>query len=140
VLAIRVFEQGDLTMTEAELWHMMLLAAEDLSANLETLLAVVFAYLATAHFVGKKLSPFQAGLVSFFFVFAAGTAGFMALVMWRRTAYFMDQLISRFGVESFAPNQLLIVMFAVVLALLVPACVFFMYQSRRHGMPAAAGE
>jgi hypothetical protein len=126
-------------MTEAELWHMMLLAAEDLSANLETLLTVVFAYLATAHFAGKKLSQFQAVLVSVFFVLAAGTAGFMALVMWRRTAYFMGLLISRFHVESFAPNQFLIVLFAMVLALLIPACVYFMYQSRRHGILAADG-
>lgn len=127
-------------MTEAELWHMMLLAIEDLAANLETLLTVVFAYLATAHFVGKKLSRFQAVLVSVFFVIAAGTAGFMALVMWRRATYFVDQLISRFGVESFAPNQFLIVLFAIVLALGVPACVFFMYQSRRHEILATGGD
>lgn len=127
-------------MTEAELWHMMLLAVEDLAANLETLLTVVFAYLATAHFVGKKLSRFQAVLVSVFFVFAAGTAGFMALVMWRRATYFVDQLVGRFGVESFAPNQFLIVLFAIVLALLVPACVFFMYQSRRHEILATDGD
>jgi hypothetical protein len=126
-------------MTEAELWQLMLLAAEDLSANLETMLTVVFAYLATAHFVGKKLSQLQAAMVSVVFVVAAGTAGFMALVMWRRTAYFMDQLISRFGVESFAPNQFLIVVFAIVLALFIPGCVFFMYQSRRHEIRTADG-
>lgn len=118
-------------MTEAELWHMMLLAAEDLSNNLETVLTIVFAYLATAYFVGKKLSRFQAVLVSVFFVFGAGTAGFMALVMWRRTAYFVDQLVSRYGVESFAPNHLLIVLCAMSLALFIPACVFFLYQMRR---------
>jgi hypothetical protein len=119
-------------MTEAELWHMMLLSIEDLSANLETVLTIVFAYLAAAYFVGNKLTRFQAALISFFFVFAAGMAGFMSLVMWRRATYFVDQLVSRFGVESFSPNRPLLVLFAILLALFIPACVFFMYQIRRH--------
>jgi hypothetical protein len=119
-------------MTEAELWHMMLLAIEDLSANFETVLTIVFAYLAAAHFVGKKLSRFQAALISFFFVFAAGVSGFMTLVMWRRATYFIDQLVNRFGVETFAPNLLLMTLFAILLALFIPACVYFMYQVRRQ--------
>lgn len=119
-------------MTEAELWHMMLLSIEDLSANLETVLTIVFAYLAAAYFVGKKLTRFQAALISLFFVVAAGVAGFMALVMWRRATYFLDQLVNRFGVETFAPNRPLIALFAISLALFIPACVFFMYQIRRH--------
>jgi hypothetical protein len=87
-------------MTEAELWHMALLATEDLQAILETLLTVLSAYLAAAYFVGKKLTRFQAALVSSLFVAAAGVAGFMSVVMWRRTVYFLDQLVDRFGVES----------------------------------------
>jgi hypothetical protein len=139
-MTTRVVEQGDLTMTEAELWHMLLLGVEDLVANLETLLTIVFAYLATAYFVGKKLSRFQAALVSFFFVFAAGTTGFMAVVMWRRTTFFADQLVSRFDAEMFAPNDLLIVLFAIVLTLFIPACVYFMYQNRRHETLVSEGE
>jgi len=119
-------------MTEAELWHMALLATEDLQAILETLLTVLSAYLAAAYFVGKKLTRFQAALVSSLFVAAAGVAGFLSVVMWRRTVYFLDQLVDRFGVESFAPNRLLIALFAITLALFVPACVVFMYQIRRH--------
>lgn len=119
-------------MTEAELWHMMLLSVDDLSTNLETVLTIVFAYLAAAHFVGKKLTRFQAALISFFFLFAAGISGFMSLVMWRRATYFMDQLGNRLGVETFAPNRPLIVIFAIMLALFIPACIFFMYQIRRH--------
>ena len=127
-------------MTEAELWHMLLLAVEDLVANLETLLTIVFAYLATAYFVGKKLSRFQAVLVSFFFVFAAGITGFMAVVMWRRTTFFADQLVSRFDAVMFAPNDFLIVLFGIVLALFIPACVYFMYQNRRPETLAGEGK
>ena len=125
-------------MTEAELWHMTLLTVEDMQAIFETLLTIFFAYLAAAYFVGKKLTRFQAALVSSFFVSAAGVSGFMALVMWRRLAYFLDQLIDRFGVESFAPNRPLMAFFAIMLALFIPACVSFMYQIRRH--PQLGGE
>ena len=127
-------------MTEAELWHMALLAMEDLQGIWETLLTVFFAYLAAAYFVGKKLTRFQAALVSFFFVAAAGVAGFMCVVMWRRTAYFLDQLIDRFGVESFSPNRPLITLFAIMLALFILACVSFMYQIRRHPQLGAEQE
>ena len=127
-------------MTEAELWHMTLLTVEDMQAIFETLLTIFFAYLAAAYFVGKKLTRFQAALVSSFFVSAAGVSGFMALVMWRRLAYFLDQLIDRFGVESFAPNRPLMAFFAIMLALFIPACVVFMYQIRRHSPLGAEQE
>ena len=127
-------------MTEAELWHMALLATEDLQAILETLLTVLSAYLAAAYFVGKKLTRFQAALVSSLFVAAAGVAGFMSVVMWRRTVYFLDQLVDRFGVESFAPNRPLMAFFAIMLALFIPACVSFMYQIRRHPQLGAEQE
>ena len=127
-------------MTEAELWHMMLLAIEDMSAIFETLLTIFFAYLAAAYFVGRKLTRFQVALVSIFFVLAAGVTAFMGLVVWRRATYFLGQLVDRFGVESFAPNRSLIVVSAIVLALFVPACVVFMYQTRRHPQLGAKQE
>jgi len=127
-------------MTEAETWHMMLLATENLAANFESFLTIVFGYLATAYFVGKKLTRFQAALVSVFFIFATGLTGFFALVMWRRATFFVDQLVSSFGVQSFAPNHLLVLFGAVGMALFIPACVVFMYQSRRRATLEVAGE
>jgi hypothetical protein len=127
-------------MTEAELWQLMLLSIQDLAANLDTVLTIVFAYLAAAYFVGRKLTRFQAALFSSLFLFAAGVAGFMSLVMWRRAAYFMDQLVNRYGVETFAPNRPLILLFAILLAVFIPACVVFMYQIRRHPRPGVERE
>ena len=63
--------QGDLKMTEAELWHMHLLAGENTFIGMENVATIIFAYLAAAYFVGGKLSRFQAALATVFFVFVA---------------------------------------------------------------------
>lgn len=132
--------KGDLKMTEAELWHMHLLAVENASVGLQGVMTIIFAYLATAHFVGKNLTRFQAVLASFFFVIAAGVSSFMALVEFRRAAFFMVQLGGRFGVASISPNNFVIPLFAVLMALLIPASVYFMYQVRKRPARAAGPE
>ena len=119
-------------MTEAELWHMHLLAVENASVGLQGVMTIIFAYLATAHFVGKSLTRFQAVLASTFFVIAAGVVSFMALVEFRRAVFFMDQLGVRFGIASISPNNVVIPLFAVLIALLIPASVYFLYQVRKH--------
>lgn len=124
-------------MTEAELWHMHLLAVENTSSGLEGVMTIIFAYLATAYFAGHRLTRLQAAFVSVFFVFGASVASFMALVEFRRAAYFIDRLSSRFGVESISPNDIVISLFAVVLALFIPASVLFMYQRRRNIQPGS---
>lgn len=127
-------------MSEAELWHMQLLAADNAASSLEGVMTILFAYLAAAYFVGKNLSRFQAALVSFFFVIAGATSSFMALVEFRRAAFFMEQLTERFGVASISPNHIIIPVYGVVMALLIPACVYFMYQMRRHPLPDGTHE
>ena len=47
-------------MTEAELWHMHLLAVENTSAGLEGVSTIIFGYLAATYLIGAKLSRFQA--------------------------------------------------------------------------------
>jgi len=130
----------DSAMTEAELWHMHLLAVENTTSSLEGVMTIIFAYLATAYFAGHRLTRLQAVFVSIFFVSGAATASFLALVEFRRAAFFMGQLTSRFGIESISPNNIVISLLAVVMTLFIPASVLFMYQRRRSTPPGASEE
>jgi hypothetical protein len=127
-------------MTEAELWHMHLLAVENTSSALQGVMTIIFAYLATAYFAGHRLTRLQAAFVSVFFVCGAAVASFMALVEFRRAAFFMDRLAGQFGIESISPNSLVIPFFAGVMAIFIPASVLFMYQRRRTNQPGAQEE
>ncbi len=118
-------------MTQAELWQLQLMAVSNTSGALTGTLTIVFAYLVAAYFVGARLSRFQAALISAVFVIGAGLGTFLAMVEFRRAAFFMDQLGQQFGVPSISPNALVIPLFGVVLAMVIPASVFFMYQIRR---------
>jgi len=127
-------------MTEAELWHMHLLAVENTSAGLEGVATIVFAYLAAAYFVGAKLSRFQATLATVFFVLAGAISSFFAFVEYRRAVYFMQELGANYGVESIAPNSVLVPVIGVMLVLLIPACVYFLYQTRKMAKTGSTPE
>ena len=119
-------------MSEAELWQMMLLASENTFGGLAGIATIIFAYLAAAYFVGAKLSRFQAALATVFFTTVAGCWAFFTWVFYRRAIYFMRELTENYGIESFAPNDAIIPIFAILLGLLITACVYFMYQVRRN--------
>lgn len=118
-------------MTEAELWHMHLLAVDNTASSLEGLTTIIFAYLAAAYFVGGKLSRFQAALATLFFVVVVSITSFFTFVEYRRAAFFIRELTENYGVKSIAPNDVVAPVLAIVLALLIPACVYFMYEARR---------
>jgi hypothetical protein len=124
-------------MTQAELWHMHLLAVENAASGLEGVMTIIFAYLSAAYFVGHRLTRFQAILVSVFFIVATSITSFMALVEFRRAAYFMNGL-GRFGVASISPNEFIIPLFAVVIGLFTLGAVIFMYQVRRDARSGAS--
>lgn len=119
-------------MTEAELWQIHLLAAENTFAGMENVATIIFAYLAAAYFVGGKLSRFQAALATGFFVFMASAFSAFAFTEYRRTVYFLRELRENYGVSEMLPNELIVPVGAIVFALLIPACVYFMYQVRRN--------
>ena len=123
-------------MTEAELWHMHLLAVENTSSGLEGVMTIIFAFLATAYFVGGRLTRVQAAMLSIFFVVGAGTASMMAMVEFRRSVFFMDKLTQQFGVVSMSPNSVVVPLMAIVLGLFIPASVVFLYQMRRKEHPS----
>jgi hypothetical protein len=119
-------------MTQAELWQLQLLASANTAEAFQGVVTIIFAYLVTAYFVGRRLSQFQAAMVTFFFVLGTTGASFMTFVEFRRAAMFMEQLTSQFGVQSISPNAVVIPLYAALMALLIPASVFFMYQIRRN--------
>jgi hypothetical protein len=119
-------------MTEAELWHMHLLAVENTFIGMENVATIIFAYLATAYFVGGKLSRFQAALATVFFVVVATMFSAYAFTEYRRVVYFLRELTESYGVSAMMPNDVVLPVGAIVLALLIPACVYFMYQVRRN--------
>lgn len=123
-------------MTEAELWHMHLLAVENTSSGLEGVMTIIFAFLATAYFVGGRLTRVQAALLAAFFTVGAGTASLMALVEFRRSVFFMEKLTQQFGVVSISPNSIVVPLMAIILALFIPASVVFLYQMRRKERPS----
>jgi hypothetical protein len=127
-------------MTEAELWHMQLLAAENTFAGMDNVATIIFAYLATAYFVGGKLSRFQAALATVFFVFVASVFSAVAFTEYRRTVYFLHELTENYGVSAMLPNAVILLVGGIVLALLIPACVYFMYQIRKNARPGSALE
>jgi hypothetical protein len=61
---------------------------------------------------------------------------FFAFVEFRRSIYFMRTLSDSYGVESISPNDVLLPVFALALALLIPACIYFMHQVRSGRMRA----
>jgi len=119
-------------MTEAELWHMQLLAVDNSIGGASILLTMISGYLAVAYFVGSRLSRFQAAMLSTFFTLGAGLGAFMALVQFRRAGYFIERLSAQFGVQSYMPNTAMTYVAGILLFLLIPAALFFMYQIRRN--------
>ena len=119
-------------MTEAELWHMQLLAVDNSISGVSVLLTVISGYLAVAYFVGRRLGRFQVVLISIFFTLGAGLGAFMTLVQFRRVAYFIEQLNAQFGVHSYMPNTAMNYFSGTLMFLLIPGALFFMYQIRRN--------
>ena len=122
-------------MTEAELWQMMLLAADNTFSGMAAIATVTFAYLVAAYFVGAKLSRFQAALATFFYTIVAGSWSFFTFVFYRRGIFFMRELEENYGIESFAPTEAFLPIIATALGLLIPACIYFMYQVRKNARP-----
>jgi cobalamin synthase len=115
-------------MTQAELWQLHLMAASNTSEAFQGVVTIIFAFLATAYFVGRRLTRAQAILASLFFVYSAAST---AIVEFRRAAMFMERLTAEYGVSSISPNAFVVPASALLLALLIVASVAFLFQVRR---------
>jgi hypothetical protein len=82
-------------MTQAELWEMNFMCIANALTAFSIYLTVAFAYLATAYFVGKKLSGLQTFVVSGLFIFASISAIGGCMAQLRRASEFQLQLASQ---------------------------------------------
>jgi uncharacterized protein YacL len=93
-------------------------------------LTIIFAFLATAYLVGRRLTWPQAVLISVLFMVGATASLFMTLVEFARATMFMDRLESQFGEQSISPNVVVIPVFGIVMGLLIVASVYNMIHVR----------
>ena len=110
----------------------MLLAADNTFSGWPGIASITFAYLAAAHFVGAKLSRFQAAVATVFYATAASGFRRIAFTVYRRAVFFLHGLTENYGVRAMAPNDAFLPVDATVFGLLIPACIYFMYQVRRN--------
>jgi hypothetical protein len=126
-------------MTPAELWELRSVSIANAISGFGNLLAIYFAYLATAYFVGRRLSRFQVAVVSFLFVFGAGITAFVVHVESQRTIHFLAQLVARHDEQSLVGYPALFVWsLACLMGITIAACLTFMYQIRRTPKLGAA--
>lgn len=119
-------------MTEAELWQLFFAANERVGDTFSGLLTVTFAYLATAYFVGKRLSAFQTLVVSFLYVYAAGLLAVSSSTLLNRQLEFGVLLQELNPDRFFLIGMGLMLVYTVLLALSIPVSLFFMWQIRRN--------
>jgi hypothetical protein len=121
-----------MTMSEAELWEMFLEAMSVTTSVFSVLLTVNFAYLATAYFVGRRLSGFQALVVSFLYVVGAGILTLSFVGVLNRSLEFAARLKEIDSDLFFVVTPFYAVTFAALLAFSIPVGLIFMYQIRRN--------
>ncbi len=117
-------------MTEAELWHMQLLAVDNSISGVSVLLTVISGYFAVAYFVGRRLGRFQAADFDVFHAWRGAWRVHGAGAVPARRSYFIEQLNAQFGVHSYVPNTAVNYVSGTLMFLLIPAALFFMYQIR----------
>ena len=119
-------------MTPAELWELRSVCVANAIGGFGNLLAIYFAYLATAYFVGQRLSRFQAAVISFLFIFGAGITAFVVHVESRRAIQFLSKLVAEHDEQSLVGNPALFAWsLACLMCITIAACLMFMYQIRR---------
>jgi hypothetical protein len=118
-------------MSEAEIWLIQQTVAGNAVNGFNALLTVLFAFLATAYFVGNRLTRFQAVIISLLFVFGAGMLSFSVFGGIRRVVYFTDQLRLLHPDQSFTFSRELLGFFGFMLAAAIPVCLYCLYQIRK---------
>ena len=125
-------------MTQAELLELLGIYAQNSQGLFGLLLTVLFAYLATAYFVGHRLSSFQGAVISVLFVFGTG---FLLIAMYGallRLVFLAAQLQQIYPDQTFLVSLGFLQGFVVLAALSIPVSLFFMYQIRQNPKLGAA--
>jgi hypothetical protein len=118
-------------MSEAELWEMFLESLSVATSIFNGALTVAFAYLATAYFVGRRLSAFQVVVVSFLYLFGSAILALSFIGMLSRALYFAVRLKEIDPDLFFLASPPYVITCVTLLVLSIPVSLFFMYQIRR---------
>jgi len=124
-------------MTEAELLELACDYAQNAQGLFGLLLTVLFAYLATVHFVGNRSSVSQVLIVSVLFVWGAGILIVELQGALLRLGYIVSQLQQVLPDEKFFMTTRFTFAFTTLATLSIPVSLFFMYQIRRNPKPGA---
>jgi hypothetical protein len=127
-------------MTEAELWEMFFMSVGNSSDAFAVLLALTFAYLATAYFLGNKLTNFQVVVVSILFIFGSGVATINFFGGLMRSLEFVEQLQRIYPDRVFILRDDYVVAFTALMAASMPVSLLFMLQIRMNPKLGATAE
>ena len=125
-------------MTEAELWEMTFISTGNIASTFSVLLTVLFAFLATAYFVGRKLSTFQTAVVSVLFVWGALMLVLMVSGVMMQSLWFVQQLTQMHPEQTFVLSRTLVYSVITMMIIAILVSLYFMYQIRRGPELAAA--
>jgi uncharacterized membrane protein len=123
---------GDAFMTEAELWNSHFLGMANVIDALGGIVTVTSGYLAIAYLVGNRLNRYQALLISALYVVVALNSLAVVLIEMRATRHFAELLMQNFATTIFPPKNLLTLIGMGVFTLMIPACLYFMYEVRKN--------
>jgi hypothetical protein len=104
------------------------------------LLSILFAFLATAFFIGSRLTRFQSMVVSFLFIFGAtimiaGTYGVM-----QRALGFVEHLRKLDPDEFFMMSATFANALLALMVLSIPVSLYFLYQIRSNPQLGATSQ
>ncbi len=119
-------------MTEVETYELMFMAFESTVDDFGLLLSILFAYLATAFFIGHRLNRFQSFVVSFLFVFAAALMVAATYGSMQRALNFVERLRQLHPEQFFMMSAPFANSLLVLMALSIPVSLYFMLQIRRN--------
>jgi hypothetical protein len=105
------------------------MAFDTIGSNFSLLLSILFAYLATAFFVGNRLTGFQSMVVSFLFIFAATIMVAATYGSMQRALSFVDHLRQLHPEEFFMMSAPFANALLVLMSLSIPVSLYFLYKS-----------
>jgi hypothetical protein len=125
-------------MSEAELFEMFAIYTANAQAGFGLVLTIVFAYLASAYFVGQRLTTFQALVISGLFVVGVVliTSSIRDALSWG--ADFAAGLHVLHPERKFLLTPPLVHAVSALCLSAIPISLFFMYQIRRHPKVSAS--
>jgi hypothetical protein len=121
-------------MTEAEIWELAIITADNAMTAFSIYLTVTFAYLAAAYLAGAKLSRLQTVLISGLYMFAASSGLLVCVSHTYRAMTLQNMLVAKSETLATAfavGGGFWTIYMAVLLSAGMVVSLYFMYDIRR---------